>query len=91
MPDLTEGFFCHSCANDLMNVECNDEGTVVCPRCSAETKASDPMRLLNRARAKFLNRAECCKDAANLSPRGDRIVKCSVCGARNITFPDQAG
>ena len=76
--------FCMNCGHDLTPVDCKEDGTVVCPGCSAESQALADKRLAWRMLKKFNDRAECCKVEANLSPRGEGVVKCSVCGARNL-------
>lgn len=81
---MTKGHFCASCAHDLLPVDCNDDGIIDCPKCGEQSKADDDKRIAHRAAVKFANRADCCKDAANLSERGEGIVKCTVCGTRNL-------
>ena len=81
---MTKGHFCGSCAADLLPIDCNDDGIIVCPKCGEQSQADDGKRIAHRAAVKFANRAECCKVEANLSPRGEGVVKCNVCGARNL-------
>ena len=75
--------FCHGCGADLSGSDFDEAGTITCV-CGAASKASQSAMILKRARVKFMNRADCCKDEANLSPRDGGVVKCSVCGARNM-------
>ena len=81
--------FCINCGHDLTPVDCNEDGTVICPGCSDQSKALADKMLAFRALKKFIDRKDCCKDEANLSLRAHGIVKCMVCGARNIAHPHE--
>ena len=49
---------------------------------------------VDRAVEKFNNMADCCKEMSNLELRGEDVVKCRVCGQRNLLngrkMPDAA-
>ena len=80
---ITEKLFCR-CGLNLGGADFDADGMVKCPECGVETRVSDIARVLHRARERFLARADCCKVEANLSLKTEGVVKCSVCGARNL-------
>ena len=82
------GDFCSACGHNIGHIIGNADGVIPCPNCGAESMASDEKKLAYRSLQKFLARKDCCKDQANLSDRGD-VVKCGVCGERNIRAADK--
>ena len=84
-----EKLFCR-CGADLRGGDVRDGRTVLCAACGAAAALTEAEALAYRAMNKAANRADCCKNPDNLSPRGEGVVKCSVCGARNMAFWEPA-